>query len=261
MSEFDLVMLAGGPHPGCRVHIDERFPSAYAVQLMAGGSFYFQRAGHARVETTAPTFFWTDRVSRYRYGPGPTGAWEHNWVMFRGALADDYYKPLLEHLAPSGAVRLSGAARTREAFDELYRSLRSPDLEWQGVFTLNRLLAYVEQDRSTRGPDAALLAVKDAIDQEPERRHDFHALAEACGYSYSRFRRLFRERFAAPPQDYLIRRRMKRAAELLSMTRDGVQEVGYALGYADPARFSKVFKQHFGLSPSDYRRSLQATGG
>jgi AraC family transcriptional regulator, transcriptional activator of pobA len=36
-----------------------------------------------------------------------------------------------------------------------------------------------------------------------------------------------------------------------------VQEVGFALGYDDPAYFARAFRRLSGLSPSDYRARLE----
>ena len=37
-----------------------------------------------------------------------------------------------------------------------------------------------------------------------------------------------------------------------------VSEIAYANGFADPAYFTRVFKQHKGVTPHEYRRQLAA---
>ncbi len=51
--------------------------------------------------------------------------------------------------------------------------------------------------------------------------------------------------------DYIRRRRMARACELL---REGynVSETAYRTGYSDPNYFTKVFKKEFGITPTEY---------
>ncbi|MEX0325170.1 MAG: helix-turn-helix transcriptional regulator [Puniceicoccaceae bacterium] len=261
MQESTLIFTDGSKFPGCTVHLNQRFPSFYAVQLMTGGSLYFQREGFRRVELTTPTFFWTDAVSNYQYGPGPSGRWEHNWVSFTGDHADTYYKPLLEALAPEGHVSLTNAELVEAAFGDLIEAVHVRTDLFRKVHLLNRVL-----DRVHRGqlrpsqPGDRIHAIKEAIDANPEHSHDFPSLARKAGYSYSNFRRLFRERYDSAPHAYLINRRMQRAAQLLMQTFEEIQEIGFRLGYEDPARFSKAFKQYHGIAPRDYRRrSLQAT--
>lgn len=48
--------------------------------------------------------------------------------------------------------------------------------------------------------------------------------------------------------------RRHRAARLLRDERLPVSEVGYRLGYSDPANFSRACRRWFGTSPSDYRK-------
>lgn len=50
--------------------------------------------------------------------------------------------------------------------------------------------------------------------------------------------------------------RLREACRLLAYTRMRVQEVGFALGYDDPAYFARAFRRLSGLSPSDYRARL-----
>jgi AraC family transcriptional regulator, transcriptional activator of pobA len=51
--------------------------------------------------------------------------------------------------------------------------------------------------------------------------------------------------------------RLREACRLLAYTRMRVQEVGFALGYDDPAYFARAFRRSSGQSPSDYRARLE----
>jgi AraC family transcriptional activator of pobA len=46
------------------------------------------------------------------------------------------------------------------------------------------------------------------------------------------------------------------AQRSLAYTRMSVAEVGYTLGFEDPAYFSRAFRRHYGQSPSEYRQGL-----
>jgi AraC-like DNA-binding protein len=46
----------------------------------------------------------------------------------------------------------------------------------------------------------------------------------------------------------------ERAQTLLANSKLSVQQVGQALGYADPANFHRAFRRWFGMSPEAYRR-------
>ncbi len=53
--------------------------------------------------------------------------------------------------------------------------------------------------------------------------------------------------------DLVTERRMEKACELLAHTTDRVGDVAAAVGFADEAYFTRRFRQHFGLSPSQFR--------
>lgn len=55
--------------------------------------------------------------------------------------------------------------------------------------------------------------------------------------------------------EYVTRKRMSTAAGLLARTRMHISEIARKTGYPDNQYFSKVFKQHFGMSPRDYRNN------
>lgn len=50
--------------------------------------------------------------------------------------------------------------------------------------------------------------------------------------------------------------RLHEACRLLAYTRMSVQEIGWAVGHADPSYFSRSFRRLTGQSPQDYRRGL-----
>ena len=91
------------------------------------------------------------------------------------------------------------------------------------------------------------------IRQRPESAWRIAALAADCGYSRSRFTRLFTEAIGLSPRDYLTRCRMERARTLLAESAMNISEIAYAVGYHDVYFFSRHFKQVVGLAPRTYR--------
>lgn len=65
--------------------------------------------------------------------------------------------------------------------------------------------------------------------------------------------KIFKEYCGVNFVNYLTYLRMEKASRLLRDTLISVKEVCYTVGYCDPNYFSRKFKQHFGVSPSEYR--------
>ncbi len=54
---------------------------------------------------------------------------------------------------------------------------------------------------------------------------------------------------------YVNRLRMENALWSLRYSEDSIQTIAYSVGYDSPASFTKVFKQHYGVSPSVFRKN------
>ena len=55
------------------------------------------------------------------------------------------------------------------------------------------------------------------------------------------------------PSVYIKTARMNAARQLLTETNLGIADIATKAGFASPKYFSKVFRQHFGKSPADFR--------
>lgn len=78
-------------------------------------------------------------------------------------------------------------------------------------------------------------------------------LAREIGFSPAYVRRTFRAKFGCSPKQYLDQLRNEHALRRLRFTSDTVTDIAKACGYQDVYQFSKAFKKHNGISPSEYR--------
>ncbi len=56
------------------------------------------------------------------------------------------------------------------------------------------------------------------------------------------------------PLQVIHNRVMMEAKQMLYYTEKSAKEIGFDLGYNDPAQFSKLFKRHTGLTPSQFKK-------
>ncbi|MEX6502713.1 helix-turn-helix domain-containing protein [Pseudomonas zhanjiangensis] len=84
-------------------------------------------------------------------------------------------------------------------------------------------------------------------------------LAERCEMSPFRFSRLFKQTYGVGFLEYVQRKRMEEAEALLNNSEMPITTIAYQVGFQDPSYFARAFKQHFGCSPSDYRREQPGT--
>jgi AraC-like DNA-binding protein len=97
--------------------------------------------------------------------------------------------------------------------------------------------------------------VRDLLDaqfQQPWRLADLSRLA---GLSPSHLAQLFRTEVGMPPHQYMIRRRIDRAKELLTYTDAPITQIGLELGFSSSQHFSKRFRASTGRTAQQYRAS------
>jgi len=81
-------------------------------------------------------------------------------------------------------------------------------------------------------------------------------LANHLGYSASQVRRQFRHCFNISPSAYREKRRLERAAVLLSLTSQNIAQIAICCGYTNHSSFSRAFQRRYQLSPREYRQAV-----
>jgi transcriptional regulator GlxA family with amidase domain len=80
-------------------------------------------------------------------------------------------------------------------------------------------------------------------------------IANYADCSTSTLTRLFQKYLNKSPGQWLQEERLKQAAMLIATTILPFSEIGKRVGIDDQFYFSKIFKQHSGMTPTAYRRS------
>ena len=101
-----------------------------------------------------------------------------------------------------------------------------------------------------------LLRAKDIADARFREQLDVPALARAAYLSPAHFSREFRRAFGETPHQYLLTRRLERAAALLRTTDRSVAEICLDVGLTSVGSFTTSFKRNFGKTPTEYRASF-----
>ncbi|MFK7846869.1 MAG: ATP-binding protein [Rhodothermales bacterium] len=100
-----------------------------------------------------------------------------------------------------------------------------------------------------------LQRLQQSVDQHLGEEHfNADALADELGVSVRQLQRKAKALLDETPTALIRIMRLKKAAHLLEGNYGGVSEVAYAVGFNNPAYFTKCFREYFGEAPSNWKK-------
>lgn len=92
-----------------------------------------------------------------------------------------------------------------------------------------------------------------------DKEMDLIELASVSNFSTYHFHRIFKAMVGESIGAFIVRIRVETAARLLRYTSLPVQDIAYSVGYSTPSSLTKVFRQFYNISPTDYRNNKSYT--
>jgi AraC-like DNA-binding protein len=93
-----------------------------------------------------------------------------------------------------------------------------------------------------------------SILDRPQAAHSVGSLARMAGMSESRFATRFSQSYGKTPLEFVQMARVRGAADLLRTSDLPLKAIALAVGYSSRSHLSRVFRRHFGIDPTGYRR-------
>lgn len=109
-------------------------------------------------------------------------------------------------------------------------------------------------DFTTRGQRHIITEAERMMTADLSKRMTVNSLAEQFGVSPSTFKLYFERIYGVGVSEYMKQKRMELARHLLTDSRCSVGDISLACGYANPGKFSEVFRRENGVTPLEYRR-------
>jgi AraC-like DNA-binding protein len=229
--------------------------NSFIVFYTLGGAGVVRQGGQ-EVTLTKGQALLMDCRSPQSYGTAPGhGHWYHLWTHVDGGGVSMAGAALgLPKLVPV-SVPLS---RLQPHFNVLFDLLEHESLENQARTSLAvhgimcELLVAAQQATPTSDEDPVALVCAH-IDEHYAERLSVDDLAAVAAVSPSYLIRLFKRQMGTTPHDYLLRRRITRAKELLAETTLTSAAIALQVGFTSESNFSYRFKQMVGQGPRAYR--------
>lgn len=99
-----------------------------------------------------------------------------------------------------------------------------------------------------------LVAAVTLMEANIEEPINLTEIADHVSLSRRQLQRLFRTCLDTSPTEYYLHLRLERARQLLHFTSKSVLEIGLACGFGSAPHFSKSYRDHYGVAPSEERK-------
>lgn len=155
--------------------------------------------------------------------------------------------------------------------ERLARVSEAPDLQinedW--FMELAELIAFQEQhhNRALRALDVVkrstreeiyrrLLQGREYMDEHFLSSPPIAEVAQQCFMSEFYFFRCFKQAFGITPHQYMLRKRLRFASRLMKQKQMSISRVAIECGFPDLSTFSKTFKKHYSMTPTQFTASV-----
>lgn len=101
----------------------------------------------------------------------------------------------------------------------------------------------------------------DYINANYQKKLTLSLIAKQVNLSENYLSRIFKEEVGQSIIHYINTVKMEKAAELILKGNPYVKEISTQIGIHDQFYFTRLFKKHFGVNPSEYKDYVQATLG
>lgn len=199
----------------------------------------------------------------HRYRPSAATGWSEYWVTFdgqapRSLVARGALNPKKHAVSPAAAagcglhelvVRAASLGNTPGSWEMRVAAA-------QVLQALATLAGTHERSDPTRSAaEEVVTRARQVLAARVTREVKMPSLARELGVGYSWFRQAFRSLVGMAPAQYHLDLRLRAAMDRLLQPDSTVKGVASILGFSSPYHFSRVFKEHMGLSPVEYRRT------
>ncbi len=142
----------------------------------------------------------------------------------------------------------SGALLEQLLFDLIIDIIRS-NSQWHDLPQLMRLRPHAAKDARIRQAMALM-------QQDQGQSFVADTLAQKVGLSRAHFYTLFLRDTNVTPLVYANVLRFEAAVQRLTQSSEAVAEISDNLGFSAPGHFSRFFREHLGITPTEYRRKV-----
>lgn len=256
-----VILSPSGPFPGCLEELYQRCVATARLHTGYEGDFVVRLSAEP-VKTSA-------HIIGPLYSPPllPHLLEAGNWEAARGKLNEIFdewrnkYNGSGEHLTEIYYALISAFVYFVHKNGRLLADYRLQDpltlkgageMEYWAIRMLDRLQEEVTTEQS-ESRHSLVTQIQQYVQLHLPDDVSLQAIADHVYLHPTHVSKVFKRETGETISEYLLRLRMEKAVYLLKDSRYKVYEVAGRLGYKNPTYFIKVFKEHFGVTPQEFR--------
>jgi AraC-like DNA-binding protein len=241
--------------------------------------FHYVISGHGQLDADGPD----GETTRYQLQPGEgflicpgqvttyaaceDDPWKYVWLEFDGLRAAEYIESaglgLSQPIYRPQSPAQGDALRDTMLYIADHTDASALHLVGHLCLFLDGLIQSSSTRRELRGSQLRDFYIQEAItymEHNYWRELTVEELADTCKLNRSYFSKIFKEYAGCPPQEFLIRLRLSKAADLMKGTGNSIGVIASMCGYPNQLHFSRAFHKRYGLSPREWRAQHQLRG-
>lgn len=245
--------------PGTRYEAPSLSPHDYLILTIRGTPIYGRNPVRLPLAPSTLMHLPLGAPQADWLNPGP-GDWEVLWVQFAMRPEWRVWWSYPAHESECSLVSLAPNlfANLRERFEELWQVHQQHNAAYRQERERNLIERIVLEcvthhppPRSTEDP--RMIDAREYLERNLRRPIGMPDLCEAVGMSRARLTHRFKQTYRQTPMMLLEKLRLDTAANYLASTDKPIAEIAALCGYQDPLYFSRRFRRHAALSPTEYR--------
>jgi AraC family transcriptional activator of pobA len=250
-----------------------RAPRANAFLVQHGRAWYLGR-DEAAIMLEAPFILWLPSSARgeFRLEAGGEGVAlsildDFLWRTVGDSGMAAHLRPLLARIAIGPADRIaSRLAELETSFAALVRETREAQAGASVMMGLHlgiilvglwRASGLASSDLTGAGAGTAQ-RFRQLVELHYREGADIASFARQLGVTRAHLHDACAKSLGATPLSLIHDRLVEEACRRLEQTQLSIEQIGYSLGFRDPAYFNRFFKRERGLAPGAYRRAARA---
>lgn len=254
-SELPLYLVNMGQHV-CQDHIARRegYPLCQILYCTRGSGTLISEGKKQQIPAGTAVFL--PRGYPHEYYPDGD-VWDVHWIVPAGWALDG----VLEHfgLTAPTVMRLREVNRLEHIFRKMHDAIISDSLFGNYIaagclydFLIELYRQTISRDRYSE-PSTALIKAVDYINVNYAQPIGLEDLCAVSGVSKQHLCLLFRSKLGARPVEYITKRRLQAAKELLVSSDKTVEEIAEETGFCTGSYFCKMFKRYEGITARQFK--------